>query len=414
MTAYRCLPFFVELRASTVGPDMTSSTLTILGFYGDHRMGGIVHDHQKEAETLASQCAGFHGLSLPITIQLSESEAPSNVSLSVGMSNLLTERRSTRSCLHVGGIVERGGGAHPTRITMRAGRYTFICEHSCHLSSTGSPSGHWLLQAFVSLEAAAYLIEGPRNHAFLTFCDTSLEFLGHLAHRAGIVAPPPFSCAMKVSISFIVLSVSGLSIAAPLAEPEQMEIIGRALPTPVSAATARTYLASLTVEPENNSPAYNRDLFNHWITSPYNLNSNFHFGLSSDSLNSVSGSCNTRESWLAAAAFFSAVLKRDGTNVVTGSNCAATSGHWVSPYDGVATNLASDLDIDHLVPLKELVAVTDSLNQAKGDQDPAEWMVPLASYRCTYVRAWVQVKYYYNLSVDSAEKAALTNYLNAC
>uniref|UniRef100_A0A8H7XR14 GmrSD restriction endonucleases C-terminal domain-containing protein n=1 Tax=Psilocybe cubensis TaxID=181762 RepID=A0A8H7XR14_PSICU len=48
-----------------------------------------------------------------------------------------------------------------------------------------------------------------------------------------------------------------------------------------------------------------------------------------------------------------AVLKRDGTNVVVGSNCAATSGSWVSPYDNVPTNLASDLDIDHVVPLKE-------------------------------------------------------------
>ena len=48
-----------------------------------------------------------------------------------------------------------------------------------------------------------------------------------------------------------------------------------------------------------------------------------------------------------------AVLKRDGTNVVTDSSCKATSGNWVSPYDGVATTLASDLDIDHLVPLKE-------------------------------------------------------------
>lgn len=40
-----------------------------------------------------------------------------------------------------------------------------------------------------------------------------------------------------------------------------------------------------------------------------------------------------------------AVLKRDGTNVVTDSSCKATSGNWVSPYDGVATTLASDLDI---------------------------------------------------------------------
>ncbi|TFK72073.1 hypothetical protein BDN72DRAFT_876680 [Pluteus cervinus] len=183
----------------------------------------------------------------------------------------------------------------------------------------------------------------------------------------------------------------------------------RALPAPVSGATARSYLASLTVAAESNSPAYDRDLFPTWIT--------------------ISGACDTRET----------ILKRDGSNVVTDSACKTTSGQWVSAYDGIATNLASDLDIDHVVPLKEawvsgarswttaqrqafandvtrpqLIAVTDSLNQSKGDQDIAEWVPPLASYVCTYVRAWVTVKYYYSLSVDSAEKAALTKYLANC
>ena len=181
-----------------------------------------------------------------------------------------------------------------------------------------------------------------------------------------------------------------------------------ALPTPVSAATARTYLASLTVATENRT-GYSRDLFPTWIT--------------------ISGTCNTREY----------ILKRDGSNVVTDSACAATSGSWYSPYDGATWTAASDVDIDHLVPLAEawdsgasawttarrqsfandvtrpqLLAVTDNVNQSKGDQDPATWMPSLTSYRCTYVRAWVQVKYYYGLSVDSAEKTALTNYLANC
>jgi len=181
-----------------------------------------------------------------------------------------------------------------------------------------------------------------------------------------------------------------------------------ALPTPVSAATARTYLASLTVATENRT-GYARDLFPTWIT--------------------ISGTCNTREY----------ILKRDGSNVVTDSACAATSGSWYSPYDGATWTAASDVDIDHLVPLAEawdsgasawttarrqsfandvtrpqLLAVTDNVNQSKGDQDPATWMPSLTSYRCTYVRAWVQVKYYYGLSVDSAEKSALTNYLANC
>ncbi|MDH6519389.1 hypothetical protein M2163_003627 [Streptomyces sp. SAI-135] len=181
-----------------------------------------------------------------------------------------------------------------------------------------------------------------------------------------------------------------------------------ALPTPVSAATARTYLASLTVATENRT-GYSRDLFPTWIT--------------------ISGTCNTREY----------ILKRDGSNVVTDSACAATSGSWYSPYDGATWTAASDVDIDHLVPLAEawdsgasawttsrrqsfandvtrpqLLAVTDNVNQSKGDQDPATWMPSLSSYRCTYVRAWVQVKYYYGLSVDSAEKSALTGYLANC
>lgn len=37
-----------------------------------------------------------------------------------------------------------------------------------------------------------------------------------------------------------------------------------------------------------------------------------------------------------------------------------------------------------------------------------------SAYHCTYVRAWVQVKYYYGLSVDSAEKSALQSRLANC
>ncbi|GGX24557.1 hypothetical protein GCM10010297_52000 [Streptomyces malachitofuscus] len=181
-----------------------------------------------------------------------------------------------------------------------------------------------------------------------------------------------------------------------------------ALPTPVSAATARGYLATLDVRTEDRT-GYNRDLFPHWIT--------------------ISGACNTRET----------VLKRDGSNVRTDSSCYATSGSWYSPYDGATWSAASDVDIDHLVPLAEawdsgadawstsrrqsfandltrpqLLAVTDNVNQSKGDQDPATWMPSRSAYRCTYVRAWVQVKYYYDLSVDSSEKSALQGYLANC
>lgn len=133
------------------------------------------------------------------------------------------------------------------------------------------------------------------------------------------------------------------------------------------------------------------------------------------------------------------MLKRDGTNVSQDSSCAATSGSWYSEYDGATWSAAADVDIDHIVPLSEawksganawttaqrqgfandltrpqLIAVTDNVNQSKGDQDPAKWMPSRAAYKCTYVRMWVQVKHYYNLTVDSAEKSALTSYLSGC
>ncbi|SED02191.1 hypothetical protein SAMN04490356_6541 [Streptomyces melanosporofaciens] len=66
-----------------------------------------------------------------------------------------------------------------------------------------------------------------------------------------------------------------------------------ALPTPVSAATARSYLASLTVATEHSRTGYSRDLFPHRIT--------------------ISGACNTRET----------VLKRDGSGVVTDNGLPA-------------------------------------------------------------------------------------------
>ncbi|MFB7787427.1 HNH endonuclease family protein [Streptomyces vinaceus] len=180
-------------------------------------------------------------------------------------------------------------------------------------------------------------------------------------------------------------------------------------PAPISAAAARSYLATVTPKTEGSLSGYSRSLFPHWST--------------------VSGSCNTRET----------VLKRDGVGVVTDSACAAVSGSWYSEYDGATWTNAADLDIDHVVPLAEawrsgaaswatskrqqfandltrpqLIAVTDNVNQAKGDQDPGKWLPSRTAYRCTYARMWVEVKQYWGLSMDSGEKSALVGILNGC
>ncbi|GAB3437583.1 GmrSD restriction endonuclease domain-containing protein [Actinophytocola sediminis] len=186
--------------------------------------------------------------------------------------------------------------------------------------------------------------------------------------------------------------------------------IANAIPPGIpDAATARAELAELTVAPDGSMDGYDRDLFPHWST--------------------VEGSCNTRET----------VLARDGENVEVGTDCQPTSGSWTSPYDGDTWTAPSDVDIDHMVPLAaawrsgaadwttaereafandlsspQLWAVTDNVNQSKGDQTPDTWQPPLASHHCEYARSYTHVKHVYDLTVNSAEQGALSDMLATC
>jgi hypothetical protein len=85
--------------------------------------------------------------------------------------------------------------------------------------------------------------------------------------------------------------------------------------------TAKTLLTNITVAPQGPQDGYSRDLFPHWIT--------------------IKGECDTRET----------VLGRDGTDLDVGDDCYPESGTWKSLYDGETWTQASDLDIDHVVPL---------------------------------------------------------------
>lgn len=113
------------------------------------------------------------------------------------------------------------------------------------------------------------------------------------------------------------------------------------------------------------------------------------------------------------------------------------SGSWYSPFDGATWSAASDVDIDHFVPLAEawrsgasawttskrqsfandlggpeLWAMTDNLNQSKGDRGPSAWQPPLN--HCLYARAWAQIKYPWGLTLQNSEKSALQGMLATC
>jgi hypothetical protein len=62
----------------------------------------------------------------------------------------------------------------------------------------------------------------------------------------------------------------------------------------------------------------------------------------------------------------------------------------------------------------QLWAVTDNVNQSKGDKSPDSWKPPLTSFYCTYAKSWIRVKNYWALTVTSAEKSALSSMLDYC
>ena len=206
----------------------------------------------------------------------------------------------------------------------------------------------------------------------------------------------------SLSVALTLLTCAAATVAlAPSA--------GATPPNIPSKSTAQSELNALTVAAEGSLSGYSRDRFPHWIT--------------------ISGTCDTRET----------VLKRDGTGVTVNSACTATAGSWYSPYDGATWTKASDVDIDHVVPLAEawrsgasswtdskrqsyandltdpqLIAVTDNVNESKGDQDPSTWQPSRTAFRCTYAEMWIKVKSVWKLTLQSAEKTALQGMLNGC
>ncbi|MBQ1084028.1 HNH endonuclease family protein [Nocardiopsis sp. B62] len=173
---------------------------------------------------------------------------------------------------------------------------------------------------------------------------------------------------------------------------------------------ARQRLEEIRVEEENDPPGYDRALFPHWDSG-------------------VQDNCSTRQ----------VVLLRDGEDVQTNDKCQPVSGSWHSPYDGETFTDAQDIDIDHMVALKEgwrsgahawsteerqefandldssqLWAVSASTNRAKGDADPANWLPPLESSHCDYVVSWIEVKHKWDLTADPEEETALREVLDGC
>jgi len=168
-------------------------------------------------------------------------------------------------------------------------------------------------------------------------------------------------------------------------------------------------LAALAVRREHGE-GYDRDAFDLWVDDD-------------------GDGCDTRQEVLAAE------------RLAHGAGaCGLIGATWYSPYDGGEYHDPADLEIDHLVALKEawdsgawawtdahrrafandlghpeaLIAVASHENRAKGDRDPSNWMPTERAAWCGYAADWVRVKAVWGLSVDGSEAGRLRVVLEGC
>ena len=120
------------------------------------------------------------------------------------------------------------------------------------------------------------------------------------------------------------------------------------------------------------------------------------------------------------------VLARESLVKPVISNNRVISGKWYDKFTGKYFTNARDLDIDHLVPLKNahisgasnwskekkneyynylknehhLIAVSKGANRSKGDKSPVEWLPPNEEYQCEYVREWFKIKTDWGLTIE--------------
>ena len=110
----------------------------------------------------------------------------------------------------------------------------------------------------------------------------------------------------------------------------------------------------------------------------------------------------------------------------SGRNCLVKSGLWNDFYYPEKHFLASDVDIDHIVPLKHawesgaskwtaserekfandpenLVITNKSYNRKKGAQTPLTWVPLNKDYACKYLNKWFEIKKKYQLDITTAE-----------
>lgn len=126
-------------------------------------------------------------------------------------------------------------------------------------------------------------------------------------------------------------------------------------------------------------------------------------------------------------------VKEDGKVKVESEN----SGEWIDPYTGKKIKSASEVDIDHIIPLSNaarnggqnwtpekkerfandldnLLSVSAKENRTKSDKGPAKYMPPNKNYQCQYSKQYISIANKYSLSITESDYKILKEKLNSC
>ena len=120
--------------------------------------------------------------------------------------------------------------------------------------------------------------------------------------------------------------------------------------------------------------------------------------------------------------------------------CRVETGRWYGAFTGTYVESPGDLDVDHLVPLKNahlsggwrweptrkaeyanylddadhLIAVTARANRSKGAKGPEEWRPADEGYWCEYAVNWTEVKAQWGLTMTRDESRGVLEMLEGC
>ena len=184
--------------------------------------------------------------------------------------------------------------------------------------------------------------------------------------------------------------------------------------TTTTTASNASYPQLVIREVSSSIPIYDRDDWSHWSDDD--------------------GDCqNIRHEVLQDETF-------EAVTFTTSSNCYVDSGKWYGVYTATYYYSASELDVDHFVPLKNahdsggyewslakkkeyanyledsdhLIAVQSGANRSKGARGPEGWKPANTEYWCQYAYDWIRIKNTWGLTATQAEWDALTYMIATC